>query len=145
MDNFNFQEGEKPRSGIVQNRRDYWIVSSALEYLIESVDIKPGYCSDHSILNLNIELIGTQTRGRGSWKFNNNLLQDDNYFILVKITLTVYQKTSYLKIKSLWWEYIKCQLPTETIFMQQQKQKKNSKKIRERIIRFVKRVRKSIK
>ena len=91
QDKFQFTRREKTKSGIVQSRLDYWIVSSALEYSIERVDIKPGYCSDHSILNVRIELIGTQTRGKSTWKFNNNLLHDDKYLALVKNT-TAFQR-----------------------------------------------------
>ena len=41
--------------------------------IIHKCDIKPGYRSDHSFLEMHIT-IKPFKRGKGIWKFNNNLL-----------------------------------------------------------------------
>ena len=66
----------KGRDGIVQSRIDYCLITCAMEYLMNNCSIKPGYLSDYSIISLTIDLIGTQTTGKGSWKFNKDLLDD---------------------------------------------------------------------
>ena len=61
-----------------QARLDYLVVSESLIDLVEKVSIKPGYRTDHSML----EVIITQSkfiRGKGLWKFNTNLLKDMKY------------------------------------------------------------------
>ena len=65
-----------------QARLDYFIVSSSLTDLIRDVDIKAGYRSDHSILELNIYLNKFEV-GKGIWKFNTHLLKDMEYINLI--------------------------------------------------------------
>ena len=65
-----------------QARLDYFIVSESLIDLVESVNIKPGYRTDHSMLEVNI-LQSKFTRGKGVWKFNTNLLRDQAYLELI--------------------------------------------------------------
>ena len=59
-DSKQFSRREKTRAGIVQSRLDFWLLSRHLEYLVSSVKIKPGNSSDHSLINLSIELSETQ-------------------------------------------------------------------------------------
>ena len=49
---------------------------------MNKTDIIPGYRSDNSILQLDI-LLNKFHRGKGSWKFNTNLLKDINYLELI--------------------------------------------------------------
>ena len=65
-----------------QARLDYLIASSSFTDLVNKTDIIPGYRSDHSILQLDI-LLNKFYRGKGSWKFNTNLLKDINYLKLI--------------------------------------------------------------
>ena len=123
-DKLQFTRRERAKSGIVQSCIDFWLISSAVEYLIKSCEIKPGYYSDHSVVNLKIDLIWTQPRGRGCWKFNNNLLNDPEYIALIKQSLNEILKNEHFDDKNLQWEYIKCQLRTETISFSQTKSKK---------------------
>ena len=121
---------ERSRNGIVQSRLDYWFVSNSLEYLIKNTVIKPGYRSDHSVIVVELELIETQSRGRGCWKFNNNLLNDKNYVSLIKDTISSILDNVTFDDKNLLWEYMKCQIRTETISYagkkaKQQKDKEN--------------------
>ena len=61
-----------------QSRLDYFLISEdALPY-VESTNIKPGYRSDHSVVELTLNL-HHQPKGPGLWKFNNSLLLDEKY------------------------------------------------------------------
>ena len=46
------------------------------------IEIKPGYRSDHSILECTF-LISNFKRGRGTWKLNTSLLKDKEYLRLI--------------------------------------------------------------
>ena len=125
-----FTRREKSHNGIVQSRLDYWLVSCSLEYLINKAVIKPGYHSDHSIITIELELVDTQRRGRGYWKFNNSLLNDKQYVTLIKDTISSVLANTNYENKNLLWEYLKCQMRTETISFagkraKQQKDKEN--------------------
>ena len=67
---------------IKQARLDYFLISSSLEDILTHVDIKPGYRSDHSILELSF-LISKFKRGRGTWKLNTSFLKDKDFVSLV--------------------------------------------------------------
>ena len=79
-----FTHRENTRAGIVQSRLDYFLISEGLTYNIKKTYIKPGLSSDHSLIRLDIELSNTNKRGRGFWKFNNDLLTDKVYINLIR-------------------------------------------------------------
>ena len=51
-----FTRTEKSRTGLIQSRLDYWLVSEGTSYLINNCTIKPGKRSDHSLIKLEVEL-----------------------------------------------------------------------------------------
>lgn len=61
-----------------QSRLDYFLVSNHILSNLTNEVIKPGYRSDHSLVEINI-LITRNNKGRGFWKFNNSLLKDNEY------------------------------------------------------------------
>ena len=65
-----------------QARLDYFIISDNLKDWINSCSIKPGYRSDHSIIQLDI-LMCKFVKGRGLWKFNCSLLKNKDYLIYI--------------------------------------------------------------
>ena len=83
--------------------------------MINDVDIKPGLCSDHSMIRLNIELSYTNRRGRGFWKFNNDLLTEQTYIELIKKTINNIKCNVNMTDKNQYWEFVKCQIRTKTI------------------------------
>ena len=70
------------RNPVKQARLDYFIISKSLTDLILSSLILPGYKSDHSILELTIE-INTFIRGRGVFKLNCDCLKDIEYLTTI--------------------------------------------------------------
>ena len=74
-----FTRREYSKAGLIQSRLDYKLISNNLSYLTTYTERKPGLLSDHSIVNISLELTETSKRGRGYWKFNNDLLTDTKY------------------------------------------------------------------
>ena len=66
-----------------QSRHDYFLISSDFEPFVKKVDIEISYRSDHSPVCLALQFYN-QTKGRGTWKFNNSLLHDKEYVSKVK-------------------------------------------------------------
>ena len=69
-----------------QSRLDFFLVSSSLLPYVKNADIKPGFCSDHSCITLDIDFSKFK-RGKGFWKFNCSLLKDPEYVAKVKDTI----------------------------------------------------------
>ena len=106
---------DNTRAGFVQSRLDYFFISRHLNYLILKTLLKPGFRSDHSLINIQIELLQTQKRGKGYWKFNNSLLYDKTYVSLVKEELKKLSGNQEIQDKSCFWDFVKCQIRTITI------------------------------
>ena len=53
----------------------------------KTIWIEIGYRSDHSCVVLQLRFCQYQ-RGRGLWKFNNSLVRDKQYVVIVKETIT---------------------------------------------------------
>ena len=67
-------------------RLDYFLVSNALSDLIPKVNIKHGYRTDHSAVELHIKL-NNFDRGKGTWKFNTSLLKNVEYREMINKTI----------------------------------------------------------
>ena len=61
---------------------DFYLISEALADIIDNCEIKPGYRSDHSCIELTITLNNFKI-GKGIWKFNNSLLKNQDYLNLI--------------------------------------------------------------
>ena len=70
------------KNPIKEARLAYFIVSEAFTDLLSECNILPGYRSDHSILELNMEFSKFE-RGKGLWNLKCNLLTNANYVNLV--------------------------------------------------------------
>ena len=106
---------EMSRSGLVQSRLDFWLVSISLEFQITKCSIEPGNSSDHSLVKLTLDLIETQKRGKGFWKFNNSLLTDSKYINIIKEVISDIKHSVVMENKAQLWDFIKCRIRSETI------------------------------
>ena len=123
-----FTRREGTRIGLVQSRLDYFLISSTVTAHVFNCTINPGFRSDHSIVNLKLELFDTQKRGKGYWKFNNKLLTDDVYINLIKKEIMEIKKQNFFSNKNTAWEFFKCQIRTITISYCISKAKRNKEK-----------------
>ena len=108
-------------------RLDFILVSSDLQIKIKSVDIEPAFLSDHATPMILIVIDEPPARGRGYWKLNNSLLQDENYITqmkqVIKDTLGTYQDSI------LSWEMLKLNVKGETIKYSVRKKKADNNAI----------------
>ena len=72
----------RKKNPIKQARLDYFLTNRYMMDIIEKCSIQPGYHSDHSIVEMQIALNNFK-QGKGLWKFNNSLLQNNEYLNLV--------------------------------------------------------------
>jgi hypothetical protein len=79
------------KNPVKQGRIDYILISENLTNIIENVDIKSGYRSDHSVVVTDFRFNSFE-RGRGLWKFNSNLLHDKTYIDKVKQNIQDFDK-----------------------------------------------------
>ena len=82
----------------------YFSVTHSMMDIIDGCDIKPSYKSDHSIIELKIKLSNFRY-GKGFWKFNNNLLKQQDYLDLINNVVQVEKFKYALPVYNL--EYLK--------------------------------------
>ena len=66
------------KNPIKQARLDLFLASTSILDITRSCEIKASYRSDHSSIELELN-IDQFLRGKGLWKFNNSLLQCEDY------------------------------------------------------------------
>ena len=76
-------------SSLIASRLDYFLVSKNFYFQVKKCDIVRCLKSDHKVATLLVHHNSSQ-RGRGYWKFNNNLLLDDKYISKAKIAIANY-------------------------------------------------------
>lgn len=60
------------------SRLDYWLVPADFMHRVYSTDIRPALKCDHNAVSLTIK-VHEQKRGKGIWKLNCSLLEDETY------------------------------------------------------------------
>ena len=94
---------------LIASRLDYFLVSKSLYFQVKECDIVPSLKSDHKIVTLLVHH-NSSPRGRGYWKFNNNLLLNDEYISKTKIVIADYllNNTATETNPHTRWEALKC-------------------------------------
>ena len=99
---------QKNRNGVVVHRRlDYVFISNSLQEYAKSVDVLPSMLSDHSPVFLSIDENKDINRGKGTWKLNNVLLQNDIYTEGIKNTILETSSENPDANPHILWELIK--------------------------------------
>ena len=65
-------------------RLDYFLVSESLIHYSCNELIRPGYRTDHSIVELTLNFGKTRSKGKSFWKFNNTLLYNKDFVKEIK-------------------------------------------------------------
>ena len=106
---FTWHRGDK------RSRLDYFFVSEHLLNRLDDVKIHPGVQSDHSLLELKLDSVCEDQRGRGFWKFPENLLHDTEY--VLKTKKLIKEKIDELQINDLGlkWDMIKMEVRNFTV------------------------------
>ena len=113
----------------VKSRIDFFLVVKNLTLSVKSTRIYPAIAPDHDAISISLSLPNQCPRGPGFWKFNNTLLNDEQYVSRVRDTYS--QARNYychLTDKRLFWEMIKMEIRSATISYSKSK----CKRIRDR-------------
>ena len=99
----------------VSFRIDFYLVSKSITNWVVKVYTKVSNAPDHKAVELDLR-IRSEKRGPGLWKFNNSLVEDNEFVELIKRQYPVIRK-KYLDLKDdrLKWELIKMELRSITI------------------------------
>ena len=87
-----------------RSRLDYFLLSDDLLGLDPKIEYLPAYKSDHNPISMSF-IKSRQSRGRGLWKFNNQLLQNQDFIDMVKEEIFLVKSTYALPVYNP--EYIK--------------------------------------
>jgi exonuclease III len=103
-------------NGLQQTRLDYILIPNNMIYQINKVDIGHSLYSDHSPVSIHLEEKTENIRGRGYWKFNSSLLQDNDYVTKINELLDrEIPRHDHLENKGLAWDTIKMLVRSETV------------------------------
>ena len=64
---------------------------------------------------MELDLLNTLKRGKGLWKFNNDLLTDTEYVNQMKELIKNIRETINWENKNTLWDYVKCEIRSQTI------------------------------
>ena len=79
------------------------------------------------LLSLELELVESHKRGKGLWKFNNDLLTDSIYVQLIKDTIGNIKDNVNFENKNTLWHYVKCKIRSQTVIYSTKKAKQRRK------------------
>jgi exonuclease III len=111
---FTCRSGKKGET-VTQTRIDMIFTSENLLNILSDVKIEAGFMSDHNFTTVSL-ILSENKRGRGSWKFNNILLSDKEYVVMIKklIAQEIIDNNCY-EDKGFLWDYIKMRVRSETM------------------------------
>ena len=96
------------KNPLLQRRLDYFFTSNLLQEFIGDVKVLPSFMSDHSPVSISVNLQSKITRGKYGWKFNNSLLQNEDFSSGMKRHFqSLSSDLDYLGDPHLKWEYLK--------------------------------------
>ena len=73
-----------------QRRLNFFLISDSLQELVVDSKIIPSVQSDHSAIVLKLSPTNEGERGRSNWKFNNSLLDDNDFIEGLRQKIQVY-------------------------------------------------------
>ena len=101
--------------GNQRSRLDYFFISEHLLNKLHKVEILPGLHSDHSLLNLSLDPSNKEGRGRGFWKFPENLLHDQEYVNKIKSLISAKINEYVMDDLGFKWDLIKMDIRNFTL------------------------------
>ena len=126
---FTWHRGEK------RSRLDYIFMSEHLLNRLQDVQILPGIQTDHSLLELNLDPVKKEERGRGFWKFSEKLLHDQVYVNSIKQLIATKKAEYQMEDLGFKWDLIKMDIRNFTIpycSYQKKEKVKHEKELNER-------------
>ena len=100
----------------LKSRIDFFLVSRPISYNVKRTEVRSSIAPDHKAIFLGMELQSELKRGPGTWKFNNTLLEDQDYIDLINfIYPRTLEKYNDVESKQLLWDLIKMELRAKTM------------------------------
>ena len=80
----------KTKNSKLKSRIDFFLISPPTSYNVKRTEERSSIAPDHKAIFLGLELQSELKRGHGTWKFNNTLLEDQDYIDLINF---IYPRT----------------------------------------------------
>ena len=111
----------------VQCRLDFFLISNSLQDNTSNIDILPAFRSDHSGVLIEINPHKVEKRGRGYWKFNANLLTNNQYTQGLIENIQTWKAEMTNTDSRIMWEWLKFKIREYTVHFSKQiaRQKKD--------------------
>ena len=117
----------------LKSRIDFFLVSRPISYNVKRTEVRSSIAPDHKAIFLGMELPSELKRGPGTWKFNNTLLENQDYIDVINfIHPRTLEKYKDVESRQLLWELIKMELRAKT--MSYSKKKRAEVKKREIVL-----------
>ena len=98
----------------IKSRIDFFLMAKNLTKSVKKTEIYPSIEPD--AIYISLSWVNETPRGPGFWKFNNTLLKDDKYAVIVRETYTnTLRYYHQVSDKRLLWELIKMEIRNTTI------------------------------
>ena len=108
----------------MKSRIDYFLMAKNLTKYVPKVDIKSSIAPDHKLLCLSFQWEKLSTWGPGFWKFNNNLLKDEDHIERIRKSYPEFRsKYSYVQDEQMLWELLKMAIRISLFLLPKEKQK----------------------
>ena len=108
----------------LKSRIDFFLIAQSLKSNIRTPEIRSSIAPDHKAIYLSVEINDAFHRGLGTWKFNNQLLEDENFVQFITECLPrILSKYQEVESHQLLWELIKMEFRSETIAYSKAKRK----------------------
>ena len=113
----------------LKSRIDFILLSRAFADDVQNAEIRVSVAPDHKATFVKINVRSKAVRGPGTWKFNNSLLEDNDFKELIAfIYPQIHDKYSDVNDKQLMWELIKMEVRAKSIKFTKQKRSKLNKR-----------------
>jgi len=101
----------RQRRPLVQSRLDYFMITNRVCDLVDKPQILSSFCSDHSCISLRLSPLPKSNHGKGYWKFNASLLNDEEYVTTLEQKLDQWTgEYDYFNDKRVKWEMLKFEI-----------------------------------
>ena len=108
----------------LKSRIDFFLVAQNLTRFVKKSDIYPSVAPDHQAIYMSLSWRNETPRGPGLWKFNNTLLDDEQYLASIRETyVSASDMYSDVEDKRLFWEMLKMEFRSTTISYSKTKSK----------------------
>ena len=100
----------------LKSRIDFFLIAKSSKLNIRKAEIRSSIAPNRKAIYLSVEINDAFDRGPGTWKFNSQLLEDENYVQLIRECLPrILARYQEVESHQLLWELIKMELRAETI------------------------------